>query len=122
MEPRLDKLGTGEQPSRKRQRRAHTSDLVLVERAPQTSGRLQPVLAPGDDLREQRVVENGDLATLFDPAVIPNARPFGGTQRDNAPGRWQEALVRILRVDTTLDSVAVGCERVACGEGQPFTI
>ena len=76
-----------------RQRPAHPQD------------RLGARLAPDDQLREQRVVEEADFPAGVDAALQPHARPGRLAQAGDAPGLRQEVVVRVFGVDAALDGV-----------------
>src|SRR5512140_1411075 len=61
---------------------------------------------PRGELRDQRVVVLGDDPAAVHAGVVADARAGRDAQVGDLPGRGQEALRRILRVDARLDGVA----------------
>ena len=74
-----------------------------------------------DQLREQRVVVDGDRAAFVDAGVDADARARPARDRAAAAGLRQEILRRIFGVDAALDRVAaLGRQRpCAHGSGSP---
>ena len=64
------------------------------------------ILAPGDQLRDQRVVVDRHRVARAHAAVVAHAGPGRRAQAAHQAGRRHEALVRILGVDAALDGVA----------------
>ena len=48
--------------------------LVFHQRPPHPGDRLRPILSPGDQLRDQRVVEDRHVGARLSPAVVSDAR------------------------------------------------
>ena len=70
------------------------------------------ILAPGDQLRDQRIVVNRHLARRREPAVVADARTRRGARRCvMRPGDGRKPIVGILRVDAALDRVAARREQ-----------
>src|SRR5258708_6435399 len=65
--------------------RRHADDGELVERALHPRDGLRPVAAPGDDLREQRVVERRDLVALQQCVSSRIPGPAGGSHVVSTP-------------------------------------
>ena len=78
------------------------------------------VVAPGDQLRDHRVVEDRHLAALVGAAVVAHARALRHAQALNAARRRQEAVVGILRVDAALDGVRLRAEQRLRIEVEPL--
>ena len=78
------------------------------------------VVAPGDQLRDQRVVVDRDLAALGGAAVVADARALRHPQAGDAARRRQEAGVGILGVDAALDGVAARREQRLGIEREPL--
>src|SRR4029079_18996093 len=88
------------------EQRLNALDLELVEGAQHARAGPLPVGVPHTELRDERVVEAGDLAPLDDPGIHPHARPCGlAVARQYARGR-QESAGGVLSVDAALDRVA----------------
>ena len=77
----------------------------VVEGARQACEGRRTVRPPRDDLGEHRVEATTDLAPKLDPGIDPDARTVGPAQRFDPPGGRQEAVVRVLGVETDLDGV-----------------
>src|SRR4051794_8191573 len=87
-------------------RRRHTFDHVLVERAQHPPAGLFAVRARHDELREHRVVVAGDVPALGYAGVDPDERPPGLAVPRDPSGPRQEVPPGVFGVDPALDRVA----------------
>ena len=83
------------------------ADLELAQGAQHPSPRVLPVDVVDDELRDQRVVEPGDLRPGGDPRVDTHPRTRRLAVARDPPRAGQEAVGGILRVDPALDRVPV---------------
>src|ERR1044072_7534672 len=83
------------------------ADHVLVERAPHALNRLVARASPSGELRNHRVVVDGDLRALVDAAVVAHAGAGGDAQMRDAPGARHKVLLGVFGVDAALDSMTV---------------
>ena len=67
--------------------------------------RLRAVLAPGDDLREQRVVVDAHLRADVEARVHPDPGPLRLREVQDTPRRRQVVAVRVLGVEAALEGV-----------------
>ena len=98
-----------EQVQQERLRRRATSkhDGGLAQSTSQAGQRLAPVLPPGDDLGDHRVVVGADHVALGDPGVDADARARTAARSSTTvPGAAREALIGVLGVEAGLDRVA----------------
>src|SRR5439155_20350662 len=65
------------------------------------------VVAPDDELRDQRVVEGRDAIARVGGGIDTNAGTVGGPENRDLAGRGHEAVQRILGVDAHFDRSAV---------------
>src|SRR4030066_348818 len=63
-------------------------------------------LPPDDQLRDDRVVVDGNFEPLEDSRVVPHAGPSRRPKRSDEAGARHEVVVGILCVDPALDRVA----------------
>ena len=75
------------------------------------------VLAPDDQFRQHRVVEHRHVETGLDAAVDAHARSRRLAQAENPPGRGEELVVGIFRVDPAFDGVTVRHEQAVRIDG-----
>ena len=120
VEARRQKCLVVQQPLEERNGGLDAPDFVLRERAAHAGDRVRPGVAPGDELRDQRVVEDRHLAAFVRAAVVAHARSVRHAQPGDASGRRQEAAVRILRVDAALDGVPARREQRLGIEREPL--
>ena len=80
----------------------------VVEGARQACEGRRAVRPPRDDLGEHRVEAATDLAPELDPGIHPDSRTVGPAQRFDPPDGRQEAVVRVLGIETDLDGVPTG--------------
>src|SRR5579884_442427 len=85
---------------------AHAEYLVFVEGAAQAVDGLLAVPAPDDELGEQGVVEERDAQAIVEAAVNAHTRAGWLLQGQHGAGGRQEAVGRVFRRDTGLDSRA----------------
>jgi hypothetical protein len=90
----------------------------LADRTAEAGQRLGPVPAPGDDLRNHRVVGRRDDVADGHAGVHADARPGGQAHELHRAGRGRELLLGVLGVEPGLDGVAELGGRVAL---QPAT-
>src|SRR5690606_6920068 len=84
----------------------HTGDFEFAQGAPEPVDGVAAVLAPDDQLPQQRVIERRDRIAGIEERVETHARPAGNAHLFDPAGAWKEAVCRILRVDPHLDCVA----------------
>ena len=77
-----------------------------AQRSDQASDRLAAAGAHGDELGEQRIVVDADLAAGGDAAVDAHAGKFRRLPQRDPPRRRQEVVGRVLGVETRLDGVS----------------
>ena len=87
----------------------------FAQRCPHAGDRLAAVAAPGDELGEQRVVVDRDLAPLLDARVEPHSRALGGRVVKDAARGGQVVAVRVLGVEAALEGVALRVVTSSCG-------
>ncbi len=97
-------LGVRDEPAEERQVRVHALDDRLRERGREPVERVLPRRAVRDQLREHRVVPEGDLVSLRDARVDAD-RLRQHESRDASALRQERP--RILRVQAHLDGVAL---------------
>ncbi len=100
-----------EDPLEERNRRANAAHLVFGERAAHALNRVLARVAPGDQLRDQRIVEDRDLAALVGAAVVAHTGSLRNAQSLDPPRRRQEAVVGVFRVDAAFDGVRLRVEQ-----------
>src|SRR5512141_2997217 len=109
-EPGVDlsghEVGLVHDPPQQRDRRPDAPDVILPQGAPHPLDRRPPVLPHGADLREQGVVERGDLPSLVDPRLGPDEGATDLAKEGDPPEGGSEAVLRVLGVDAALDRVA----------------
>src|SRR5207237_442572 len=76
------------------------------ERAQHPVDRFVTVAAPGDQLRDHRVVEGRDLEALVHPRVVADADAARRARHLDPAGRREEVVVGVLGVDAALDRPA----------------
>ena len=81
-------------------------DHELAERAQHPPPCVLAVVGVDDELRDQRVVDTGDLASLGHARVDAHAGPGGLAVGGHEPRGRQEAPGGVFRVDPALDRVA----------------
>src|SRR5439155_20542392 len=86
--------------------RSHAAELELTERPDHPARRAIAVDVPNDQLRDQRVVQRGDLRAGLDPRVQANAGAGRFAVAADRPRRRGEVLRGVLGVDPALDRVA----------------
>src|SRR5713226_157874 len=89
-----------------RDRRGDAADLKLHEGTPHTGDRLRAIGAPGNDLREQRVVVRGNDISRVDVGIDPHPRTSRGDKGGQRAGGGTEVLTRVFRVDPAFDGMA----------------
>ena len=100
-----------EDPLEERNRRADAAHLVFGEGAAHALNGVLARVAPRDQLRDHRIVEDRHLAAFVGAAVVAHAGPLRHAQPLDAPRRRQEAVVGILRVDAAFDRVRLRVEQ-----------
>ena len=85
------------------QRGLHPFDPVARQRVRQPVQGLVAVPPAGDDLRQERVVVDGDHAARLHAALVAEPGPLRQLERGDGPRGRQEVPVRVLRVDAALD-------------------
>src|SRR5262245_31199006 len=93
------------QPSKERQRRFNTHNEILVEGSPHASDCPRTILGPGNELRDERIVENGHVPSGSRPTIVADPRSGRRSQLYNPPGPREKAVVRVLGVDPAFDRV-----------------
>ncbi len=81
-------------------------DQILLERTQHSPTRTLAIHIVDDHLRDERVVEIGDLVSLADPGVDPNADASGLAVRGDPPRCRQKARRNVLCIDPAFDRVA----------------
>jgi len=94
------------EPAEEGDGRPHPQDVVLAQRAAHAGQRLGAVGAPRHQLRNQRVVIDGNLGPCFDAAIVPDTRPRWDVEPVKTSRRRQKARIRVLGADTALDGVS----------------
>src|SRR5262249_59478712 len=74
-------------------RGADAADVVFAERALHPRNRLVARRAPGDELRDHRVVKDRDLPPFVNAAVVAHAGAGRDSQPGDSAGRGQEILI-----------------------------
>ena len=82
-----------------------TADLELAEGPQHPLPSVLAVDALDDQLRDERVVERGDLRARGHPGVDPHPGPARLPVARDPPRAGEEAIGRVLRVDPALDRV-----------------
>ena len=80
-------------------------EAVFAEGAPGPADGLIAGEGPDDELADHRVVERGDLISLVDRRVHPDAGAAGDFERGDLTWRGHEVLVGVLGVDAKLHRV-----------------
>ncbi len=80
-----------------------------------------PGLAPGDELAEERVVEQTHVTADLDAAIPADSGPGGDAQVFDTPRRRQKIIGGILTGDAALDRVSSRGERTARQGGRLAT-
>src|SRR5437762_1229200 len=87
------------------EQRRDAADLVLAQRAEHPVARVLSIDAVHDQLRDERVVERGNVRARDDPGVHPHARSSRLAVARDPPGTGQKAVGRIFCVDPALQRV-----------------
>src|SRR5947209_20451641 len=103
---RSREAGMVEQRAVEADQRRDAADLELSERTQHPPARVLAVAAVDDELRDERVVEAGDLRPRGYPRVDANPRTRRPAVGRDPPRARQEAVGRVLGVDPALDRVA----------------
>jgi hypothetical protein len=101
----LEEVPVVHHPDVERDRRLDSRYDVFAERPLHPGDRLLPVLPPGDQLRDDRVVVDGDLEPLEDPRVVSDAGAARSPKGGDTSGARHEVVVGVLRIDAALDRV-----------------
>lgn len=85
-----------------------TDDLVVVECCVKSLASLLSILAPHDKLGNHWIVEGRDLVTLSHTSIDTDFALNSSwlLKNSNEAAAWKEAVVRILSIDSSLESMA----------------
>ena len=86
---------------------AHAHDAIFLQCAAHAQDGLGARFAPDDQLGDHRVVIRRDLETGIYARVHADARTGGQQAVRDAPGGWQEIIIRIFGVDAAFDGMTV---------------
>jgi hypothetical protein len=92
--------------------------LILPQRAAHAQNRLHPIFAPDNELGDHRIVEDRNLGSLVNAAVIPHAQAFRQSETLDFPRVGHEVTFRIFGIDPAFNRVA-GLRYVALPPGKP---
>ena len=87
------------------EQRRDAANLELVECPEHPPPRMLAVHALDDQLRNERVVERGNLGTCGHAGIDPHPRAARLPVARDPPGAGKKAVGRVLRVDAALDRV-----------------
>ena len=79
--------------------------LILPQRPTHAEDRFHPVLSPGNQLRDHRIIVNRHLRFLIDTAIIADPESLRQPQPFDLAGKGHEIVFGILGVDPTFDGV-----------------
>ena len=106
-----EKIGFAEQAAKEADVRFDAADGGFFKGAAEAGDGFFAAVAPGDELREERVVIVRDGPTFVDAFVEANAWAAGNGARKDFSGRWKKIVVRIFGVEPNFHGVSTRSER-----------